>query len=149
MMARIAKETENSSFMKYNIQYERDVADLVTHAVAQSAVNISYEVDAKAIVSFSVSGKTSRLISKQRPAKPVYGFTPSKEIYNRLSLIWGITPFIVPRFADTKRLINAAENILLDRKLIKRNDIIIIVIGLALKVGSTNMIKIHKVGQED
>ncbi len=149
MMARIAKETENSSFMNYNIQYERDFADLVTHAVAQSAVNISYEVNAKAIVSFSVSGKTSRLISKQRPAKPVYGFTPSKEIYNRLSLIWGITPFIVPRFADTKRLIDASENILLDRKLIKKNDIIIIVIGLALKVGSTNMIKIHKVGQED
>lgn len=149
MMTRIAKEAESSPFMKYNLQYERDNVDIVTHAIAQSSVNILHEVEATAITSFSVSGKTSKLISKQRPTKPVYAFTPSKTIYNRMSLIWGVTPLLVPKIMETKRLIDASENLLLDKEMIKKNDIMIIVIGLALTEGSTNMIKIHTVGCED
>jgi len=55
MMARIASETESSPFMKYNIQYRKDYRDLVTHAVAQACVNILHEVNAKAIVTFSIT----------------------------------------------------------------------------------------------
>jgi pyruvate kinase len=41
MMAKIATETENSPFMRYNNQFEPDQSeDLITHAVAQSAANI-------------------------------------------------------------------------------------------------------------
>ncbi len=95
MMSRIAAEAENSPFMRYNLQYEKDVQNLVVHAVAQSAVNIHHEVNAKSILSFSVSGKTSKLISKQRPASPVFAFSPDRTIYNRLSLVWGITPLLI------------------------------------------------------
>ena len=67
MMAKIAKQVENSSFMKYNIQYEKDPADLVTHAVAQSSVNILHELNANGIIAFSVSGSTAnRLTSLSR-----------------------------------------------------------------------------------
>jgi len=68
MMSRIASEAEGSYMMKYNVQYDKDPEDIVTHAVAQASVNILHEVDAKAIIAFSVSGKTSKLISKQRPS---------------------------------------------------------------------------------
>ena len=53
--------------MRYNTQYEKDPTDLITHAVAQSAVNIVHEIDAKCIVSFSVSGNTPKKISKKTP----------------------------------------------------------------------------------
>ncbi|MDY6843245.1 MAG: pyruvate kinase [Thermodesulfobacteriota bacterium] len=149
MMRRIAAEAEKSPFMRYNVQYEKDPEDLVTHAVAQSCVNILHEVDAKAIVSFSVSGKTSKLISKQRPSKPIYAFTPSQKIYNRLALVWGITPFFIAPINDTKQLIDAGVKVLIDKKYIKNDDLIIIVTGLALTSGSTNMIKIHRVGREN
>jgi pyruvate kinase len=149
MMARIAAEAETSPFMKFNLQHQRDPDDLVTHAVAQSAVNILHELDAKAIIVFSVSGKTSKLISKQRPAMPVYAFSPSKSVFNRLSLVWGITPWIIPAIDDTKRIIDTGVDILRQKKLIRKNDLVIIVTGLALKRGSTNMIKIHRVGNKD
>ncbi len=147
MMSRIASEAEASPFMSYNINIhnEKDTEDLVTHAVAQSAVNIVHELDADAIIVFSISGKTSKLISKQRSGKPVYAFSPSIEVFNRLSLVWGVTPLIIPKINDAKKIIDAGEKILRNKKLIQKNDIIIIVTGLALKSGSTNMIKIHKV----
>jgi pyruvate kinase len=149
MMAKIAHNTEISTFMKYNIQYPADASDPITHAVAQSAVNILHEIDAKCIVAFSVSGSTSKQISKQRPFKPVYAFSSSKETYHRLSLLWGITPMYIPRIKNAERLVAGSENILLDKKCVERGDLIVLVIGLGLKSGSTNMIKIHRVGSED
>lgn len=149
MMARIATETESSPFMKYNIQYEKGRQDLVTRAVAQSCVNILREVNAKAIVTFSISGKTSKLISKQRPSSPVYAFSPSKKINNRLSLVWGVTPLLIPPINDTKRIIESGVKIIISNKFAKKNDLVIIVTGLALKSGSTNLIKIHTIGKED
>ena len=149
MMAKIRAEAESSPFMKYNIQYDMDSEDIVTHAVAQSSVNIIHEVGAKAIAAFSVSGKTPIRISRQRPSKPIYAFTFTQEIYNRLSLVWGVTPLFIDPIDDAKSLIEAGENVLIDKRLVKKNDIIVIVTGLALKSGSTNLIKIHKVGYED
>ncbi len=148
-MARITDDAEHSPFMTYNIQYERNRTDVITHAVAQSAVNILHEVDAKAIVTFSWSGRTSRLISKQRPSRPVYAFTPFTETYNRLALMWGIIPLLIDPLNDTKQLITAGVEHILNRRFVKRNDLIIIVAGLALKSGTTNLIKIHRVGQDD
>ena len=149
MMAKIARQAESSPFMRYNIPYEADPSDLVTHAVARSAVNILHEIKARCIVAFSVSGKTSKQISKQRPRAPVFAFTSRKEIYHRLALVWGVTPMYIPEIGDAKRLIEGSERLLLDKKRVQKGDLMVIVIGLGLKEGSTNMIKVHCVGDED
>ena len=149
MMSKIAEETESSYFMNYNIQYEPSSENLMAHAIAQSSVNILHEVGAKAIISFSVSGKTSKLISKQRPSKPVYAFSPSKTVYNQLSIVWGITPILIPAITDTKEIIEKGVQIIVKKRYAKKKDLVIIVTGLALKKGSTNLIKIHQVGKED
>lgn len=149
MMSKIARETENSPFMKYNLRYKHDPSDAVAHAVAHSAVNILDETDAKCIIVFSQSGKTSQLVSKQRPSKPVYAFTSRNATYNRLSLLWGITPMYIAKITDAKRLVEASENLLINKALFEKGDLIVLVIGMGLTVGSTNMIKIHRVGQED
>jgi len=149
MMARIARKAETSQFMKYNITHDKDSKDLVTHAVAQSSVNILHEIDAKGIVAFSASGSTSKLISKNRPSRLVYAFTPRLDVYNRLALVWGVVPLKISNINNANRLIQASENILIDKKIAKKGDIFIITIGMGLKKGSTNLIKINKIGYED
>jgi pyruvate kinase len=149
MMAKIASQTENSPFMRYNIQYDKDPTDLITHAVAQSAVNIVHEIEAKCIVSFSVSGNTSKQVSKQRPSAPVYAFTPSKDTFNRLSLLWGITPMYIPEISNVQRLIKSSEHLLINKRFVQEGDLIVMVIGLGLRQGSTNVVKIHRIGFED
>jgi len=148
MMVRIAAEAEKSPFMKYNINHKKDSTDLITHAIAQSSVNLLHEIDAKTILAFSISGRTSKLISKQRPEKLIFSCSPLSKIYNRMSLVWGVMPLIIPEIYDTKRIIEAGQNILLNKKYVKKNDLIIIITGLALKTGSTNIIKLHKIGSE-
>jgi len=149
MMAKIARNSEDSPFMTYNIPYSSDRTDPITHAVAQSAVNILHEIDATCIVSFSLSGGTAKQISKQRPLKPVYAFTSQKETYNRLSLLWGITPMYIPKIDNVQRLINSSEHLLMGKEYVQKGDLIVLVIGMGLRQGSTNVIKIHRVGEID
>lgn len=149
MMTKIATQVERSEFLNYNIVHAKDPENIVTQAVAQSAVEMVRDVGATAIIAFSVSGSTSKYVSKHRPSRRVYAFTPSVKVYNRLSLVWGIVPTLISKIEDTKKLMGAAENLLVSKGVIKPGDLVVIITGLALKTGSTNMIKIHRVGQED
>jgi len=149
MMSKIAAQAEASPFMKYNLKDLVATPNPIAQAVAQSAVNIAHEVHGRSIVAFSVSGSTHKLISRQRPIKPVYGFTSDFKVYNRMALIWGVTPMYIAKINDAQRLVKASENLLLDKKLTRKDDLIVLVIGLGLKEGSTNLIKIHRVGHED
>lgn len=148
MMARIAAKAEKSPFMKYNIAHEKEPEDIV-YAVARSAVNILRDVGAKAIIVFSVSGRTAKVISRYRPVKPVFSFSPEIQVYNMLSLVWGINPMLIPPIQDAEGLLEEGEKILVEKGLFKEGDLIIVVTGLALKKGSTNLIKIHRIGHED
>ena len=149
MMARIAARTERSVFMKYNLKHKGIPDDPVAHAVTRSAVKILHELNAKGILAFSVSGSTARLISKNRPSKAVFAFSPRMSTCNQLTLVWGITPLYLPNIKVAKQLVEASERILINKNLIKIDDLIVIVIGLGFKKGSTNMIKIHRIGQDD
>ena len=149
MMSKIATQAESSQFLNYNLVHAKDPDNSVTQAVAQSAVYMVRDVGAKAIIAFSVSGATSKYISKHRPSRRVYAFTPSINVYNRLALVWGLAPTLISKNQDTKKLMGAAENLLVSKGVIKPGDLVVIITGLALKTGSTNMIKIHRVGQAD
>ena len=63
--------------------------------------------------------------------------------------MWGVSPVCIPKSDDTKRLIMASENLPREKKLIRKNDVVVILIGLAFTSGSTNLVKIHRVGTED
>lgn len=148
-MAKIAQQAESSPFMKYNLTWGKNPQEIIAHAIAESAVYASHTVDAKAIVVFSQTGKTSRLISRQRPSKPLYCLTPFQGNYNRLSLVWGIHPLLIRSVCDTKKLIGEGEKEIVEKGVVQKDDLIVIVTGLALKSGSTNLIKIHRIGKVD
>lgn len=149
MMDKIAQAAESSPFLKVNVLHDSDPVDPVTHAVARNAVNILQEVDARCIIAFSVSGSTSKQISKQRPSKPVYAFTSRMDTYNRLSLLWGITPMFIADIENAARLVESSERLLMGKNCVQQGDLVVLVIGMGLKSGSTNIIKLHRVGHKD
>lgn len=149
MMNKIAAEIERSQFLRYNLVHAKDPENMITQVVAQSAVDIVSRVSARAIMAFSVSGATSKYISKHRPSKTVYAFTPLLSVYNRLSLVWGIVPIRISKIQDTIKIMRAAEHLLVSKGVIKQDDLVVIITGLALKSGSTNMLKVHRVGHDD
>lgn len=145
MMRKIADEAESSPYMNYNIAYERDNNDLFAHAIAQSAVNMLDEIDGKALLNFTSSGRTAKLISKQRPSKPIFVFTSNPVAYRELTLVSNVYPFMITPSDKTITLIEDSQSILLKEGYVKEKDTLVVVAGEGLVSGSTDFVKLHKV----
>jgi pyruvate kinase len=114
----------------------------LSEAVAFSACNLAEEIGAAAIISFTQSGLTARLVSKFRPACPILALTPAPETYRRLSLVWGVTPIMATGLKTTDDVIDRAFEAARASGLIKRGQTVVITAGVPLGVsGKTNLIK--------
>ncbi len=69
-------------------------------SITRAAKELAQDRNVAAIVVFTQSGRTARLMSKVRPNVPIYAFTPELETYYQMGLFWGVTPLLVP-YADT------------------------------------------------
>ena len=120
----------------------------VTDAVAQAAVEISRSVRAKAIVCATTSGGTARHVAKYRPEAQVIAATPLHETYRRMALSWGVRSVLIGDVRDTDQMMEETICSVLARRMVKAGDRIVLTAGVPVgSVGSTNLIKVHVVGQ--
>jgi pyruvate kinase len=118
-----------------------------THAIVHSARTAAEVMKASALVVFTQSGLTASLASCQRPQCPIYAFTPFEKTYNELALVWGVYPMMLERVSSTDGMIQKAESILLEKRLLQRGDVVVIVSGAQPIRGGTNMMKIERIGE--
>lgn len=116
----------------------------VQENLARSACELAERVKATAIASFTLSGKTAILISKQRPPVKVIALTQNEIISGQLSLFWGITPLLLTDVFDTEAMMDLVEKSLLAKNVVKPGDSIIVTGGLPIAArGESNFVKIH------
>ncbi|OQW42629.1 MAG: hypothetical protein A4C66_09145 [Nitrospira sp. HN-bin3] len=115
-------------------------------AISMAAVSAAGSVRANAIVAFTESGTTARLISKHRPASPLLAFTPSDAIRRQMALYWGVRPFPMSQGGPPEAWLEEAEQRLAVEQLVRPGDVIAVVSGtMAGQVGGTNMLKLHEI----
>jgi pyruvate kinase len=120
----------------------------ISRVVARAAVQVAVDVQATAIVAYSISGSSVQLVSKQRPPMPLLGLTPKETTRRRTALMWGTEAALVPMRGATTDLTTAAERVLVDGNWAQRGDRIVIVSGRPGGLGGTNRITVHRVGDE-
>jgi pyruvate kinase len=96
---------------------------------------------------FTFSGQIARWASKARLPGPVFALTPSQQVVDQLSLVWGITPIKVAPVRSTDDLVATGEHELLQRGLVKRGEEIVFVTGETPFRGATHMMKIARAGE--
>ncbi len=144
MMDRIIRYTE-SEIRPQTIDHRLQTTDF-SGAVAEAACTAAGDIHAKAIVAFTQSGFTARLVSKFRPEVPIIGVTPYDNVKRRMSLYWGVTPMLISHVSNTDNMIQKVEKLLICSKIAKKTDNIVITAGSPLmKRGTTNLIKLHKI----
>jgi len=116
-------------------------------AITRAAVEISDQLDAKYICTFTQSGDSARRLSRLRPKKPVVAFTPVPSTLNAMSLIWGIQPKLVEFVEHTDQMTAQVDRVLFEQGLVEVDDLVVIAAGSPPgQAGSTNSIKVHRVG---
>lgn len=146
VMLEVIAKTEASIDYKNLAISRKSVSKEVYDALGHAVCMLACDLNVKAIIVATFSGFTAEMIAKYRPPYPIYAFTPSRLIRNKMNLIWGVTPFLIPYTESIEELLNSAIGELKRYNLVNTKNRVIFVAGLPLKeVSESNFIKIHEV----
>lgn len=152
IMDRVARVTEE----KYE-EFGRNFLDILreyplikdtNEAIAKSCWEISRDLELNVIVTPTVSGSTSRRVSKYRPKAIIVGVTPESSTYQKLGLVWGVYPVLIGKTTNTDEMLDVVEELILSLGLAKKGEKIIITAGIPWGVpGTTNLLKIQTLSE--
>jgi pyruvate kinase len=146
-MARIAVETEasirNRGYQEPPTGPEPGNAEIV----ADAAYRAAREAKATAVVVFTASGSSARLVSRYRPPVPIYALTPSETVARQLAINYGISPILAPDVNSFDQMMSQMDRLLVEKGYVKCGDAVVFVAGQPIgRAGSTNLMKLHRVG---
>ncbi|TVS84434.1 pyruvate kinase [Mycobacterium helveticum] len=118
--------------------------------ISYAARDIGERLDARALVAFTQSGDTVRRLARLHTPLPLLAFTAWPEVRSQLAMTWGTETFIVPMMKSTDGMIREVDRSLLELGRYRRGDLVVIVAGAPPgTVGSTNLIHVHRIGEDD
>jgi len=142
-MSTIASETEG--WLKHFPEPLPRVTPSNAEIVAEAAYHAARSASVAAIVVFTTSGATARLISRYRPPVPIYAFTQNPHVARQLAVSFGIHPLLAPVVASTERMLLQMEEVVLQRGLLQVGDNVVFVAGQPIgHIASTNLMKLHR-----
>ena len=147
-MSAIAERTENEVHYRDNRLVDAHSGQIsVSDATAHAACLTARDVNATAIVTVSESGNTARLLSKYRPAQPIIACVMNEQVQRQLAISWGITPLMMPLAHSTDELIEMSTALAKENGYLHDGELAVVTAGVPVGVsGTTNMIKIHMIG---
>ena len=147
-MAEIIHKAENSQFKYRRItQGLQDTKETgFAHALARAAHDACDVTGAEAIVVYTMTGWSARVMSKYRPNAPIYALTPLKATFSELSLYWGVTPVNCPLGKSTDAMLANGERILKKIGYLRDGETVLLTAGGTAKHKASNMLKIQVVG---
>lgn len=149
-MVRIAVRTEQDiDYRKRFFSLERKANPDVTDAISHATVTTAHDLNAKAIITVTKSGKTARLISRYRSDCDIIAGTTYKNVCRQLNMSWGVTPIMVEEESETFELFEHTIAKTVEAGYLKQDDIVVITAGVPLGIsGMTNMLKVQVVGRQ-
>ena len=147
-MSAIAERTENEVHYRDNRLVDASNGQIsVSDATAHAACLTAKDVNASAIVTVSESGNTARLLSKYRPAQPIIACVMNEQVQRQLAISWGITPLMMALAHSTDELIEMSTSLAKENGYLHDGELAVVTAGVPVGVsGTTNMIKIHMIG---
>lgn len=153
MMSRIVEDSEKH--LDYASYRKRKVSDEntrnISNAVCYASVATAHDLAASAIVAPSISGFTTRMLSKWRPNQMIVGLSPSMTVVRQMQLYWGVKPFHARRAESTDTLIYSSVELLKEKQIVKSGDIVIATAGVVTRANrhepatDTNIMRVVEV----
>ncbi len=150
MMSQIAEESEK--YLDYTFYQKRKVSaenlKNISNTVCYSSVATASDLEAPVIVAPSVSGFTTRMLSKWRPKALIAGLSPSLTAVRQMQLYWGVKPFHAKRAESTDALIAGSVELLKEKDIVKSGETVVATAGVVTRanrhepVTDTNIMRV-------
>ena len=150
-MVRIAGRTEQDIDYKKRFQQSKlQTEGSITNAISKATINAAMELNAKAIVTVTESGRTAYMISRYRPFCPVIACTSKEQTYRQLSLSWGIIPLLIDEKEELNELFEEAIKTVIKTSFVSEGDVIVLTAGVPIGTsGTTNLLKVHCIESQE
>jgi pyruvate kinase len=146
-MARIIVEAETAMESYSRHRNNSPIPGSVVDAIEHSAAVMAQQVGAVAIACLTHSGMAARTLAKYRPDSPIVAVMDDQSELRRLGFVWGVRGAVIPKIVGTDDIFSMVEKVLRDNKWAEVEDLIVLTAGVpTLARGTTNMVKIHRVG---
>ncbi|MBN9100262.1 MAG: pyruvate kinase [Pseudonocardia sp.] len=118
--------------------------------LSYAARDIGERLSARAIVTFTQSGDTARRLARLHTRLPLLAFTPEAAVRSQLSMSWGVETFLVDSVDSTDAMVRQVDHAMLSIERFQPGDLVVVVAGSPPgTAGSTNLIRVHRLGEED
>jgi pyruvate kinase len=149
MMSRIVCTAEEG----FKVWGHYHVPESETHddieAVTRAARELAHDLNVAAIAVFTQSGLTAQMMSKVRPRVPIYAFTPSRQTYQRMALLWGVVPYLVSMAETLRDIVKMTEAALKENGYDKEGQQVVIVSGFPVQsFRKPNLALLHTIGDK-
>lgn len=145
-MAKVIEHVESEALDKL-LKLEPHTRISVARALTASAIVVGEFIGAKYLVAFSETGRSARLMARHRSKIPILTYTPLPKVLRRLSLIWGVTAYLVGVVHHTDEMVDLVDRDLIARGYAQEEELVVIVAGVPPGIpGTTNGMRVHKVG---
>jgi pyruvate kinase len=150
IMARIVVEAECNMADFVQFRRRRDHHGLsVAETICESIAHAAEDLPMGAIAVFTETGNTARMISKYRPKVAIHAFTHAEPVVHRMNLYWGVHPVRCRVARSAEQMVTLAEQTLVRSGLLKPGDVLGVVAGTRQASGSTNLMRLHVVTDEE
>ncbi len=147
-MSAIAERTEGDEhYLAHQHRFSCDVKKTVSDATAHAACTTAQDVHAAAILTVTKGGITARLLSKYRPEMPIIACVMDAQVRRQLQLCWGVSTLEMQYAQSTDEMISKSVETAEKAGLIHAGETVVVTAGVPVGLsGTTNMIKVHLVG---
>ena len=141
----VEKDKNNFNLEVNSIENTKKIDN--TDAITNAAYSIANNAGAKAIITFSVSGKTTLRMARERAPVQIIGLSPNIKTARKMQIIWGVNScYSTKDAANTTEMVNIACGVVKNKNLVKADDNVIITAGVPFgNAGSTNLLRIAKI----
>ncbi|UNC91539.1 pyruvate kinase [Candidatus Contubernalis alkaliaceticus] len=147
-MDSIAVRAESAlEFKQILTSFEPLMNKTVTDAISYATCHTAQELGASAVLTSTQSGHTARMVSKYKPQAPIIAVTPNYRVVRLLTLTWGVYPILCKVTENTDEMFDTAIAASLKAKLVQNGDLVVITAGVPVGAGTTNLLKVHTIGQ--
>lgn len=116
--------------------------------ITRAASELAHDRDVAAIAVFTSSGRTARMMSKGRPGVPILAFTPNERTYQRMSMMWGVNPHLVPHAETVEVMLTHVEAAIIASTKLQPGQEVVLIAGFPIgAMRPANFALLHTIGQ--
>lgn len=140
-------ETVKTAKLKRPVKFAEAPTGRTSQALCKAAAICAREILTDKVAVFTESGLMARRLSSIRSGLSTFALTNTVEVYNQLSLIWGVNPLMHHAAETTEAILKDGEKTLLEAKVVEKGETIVMMAGRLSGLGLSSSIIVWTIGE--